>query len=46
MAQLNAEITIAICYSIFWVVIAILILYPKMSYKRIQKRIDTLKRNK
>lgn len=46
MAQLNAEITIAICYSIFWVVIAILILYPKMSYKRIQKRIDSLKRNK
>jgi hypothetical protein len=46
MAQLNAEITIAICYATFWVMIAILIIYPKFSMKRIQKRIDSLKRNK
>lgn len=46
MAQLNAEITIGICYAIFWVVITIFIFYPKFSFKRIQKRINSLKRNK
>ena len=35
-------ITISISYALFWIVIVILILYPKLSKRKIQKRINKL----
>ncbi|KKN00786.1 hypothetical protein LCGC14_1134350 [marine sediment metagenome] len=37
--------TIIICYLFFWSVIIILILYPKIRLKKIQKRIQNLEKN-
>jgi len=34
--------TIGISYALFWFVIVILILYPKLSKRKIQKRINKL----
>lgn len=34
--------TISISYTLFWLVIIILILYPKLSKRKIQKRINKL----
>lgn len=38
-------ITISISYILFWTVIIILILYPKLRLKRILKRIKNLEKN-
>jgi len=48
MSYLIEDITtISISYALFWFVIAILILYPKLSKRKIQKRINKLnERNK
>ena len=37
--------TIIISYLLFWSVIIILILYPKIRLKKIQKRIQNLEKN-
>lgn len=43
MSELIMDIIImSISYALFWLVIVILILYPKLSKKKIQKRIDKL----
>ncbi|KKM26875.1 hypothetical protein LCGC14_1580370 [marine sediment metagenome] len=38
-------ITITISYLLFWSVIILLILYPKLQLKKIQKRIHNLEKN-
>ena len=38
-------ITISISYILFWAVILILILYPKLRLKKILKRIKNLEKN-
>ena len=45
MAEIYLDfITIAICYTLFWVIIIILILYPKLKLKKTLKRIKFLKK--
>lgn len=39
------SITMAIGYALFWIVIIILILYPKLRIRKLKKRINNLKRN-
>ena len=38
-------ITISISFALFWGVIIILILYPKLKLRKIQKRINNLTKN-
>ncbi len=38
-------ITISISYALFWGVIVILILYPKLKLRKTLKRINNLKKN-
>jgi len=38
-------ITICVSYILFWVIIIILILYPKLRLKKILKRIKNLEKN-
>ncbi|KKK43083.1 hypothetical protein LCGC14_0995680 [marine sediment metagenome] len=38
-------VTITISYLLFWIVIIVLILYPKLKLKKIQKRIQNLEKN-
>jgi hypothetical protein len=43
MSELIKDITtMSISYALFWFIIIILVLYPKLSKKKIQKRIDKL----
>jgi uncharacterized membrane protein YciS (DUF1049 family) len=43
MSELIMDIIImSISYALFWLVIVILILYPKLSKRKIQKRINKL----
>jgi hypothetical protein len=43
MSELTLDITtMSISYVLFWLVIIILILYPKLSKRKIQKRINRL----
>ena len=41
----NDLITISVSYVLFWAVIIILILYPKLRLRKIKKRIKTLEKN-
>lgn len=43
--QYQDIITITICYSLFWGVIIILILYPKLRLRKILKRIENFEKN-
>jgi len=38
-------ITITISYVLFWLVVVILILYPKLWLRKIKKRINNLEKN-
>ncbi|MFW9952485.1 MAG: hypothetical protein ACFFKA_20385 [Candidatus Thorarchaeota archaeon] len=38
------SITMAISYTLFWVIIIILILYPKLRIRKLKKRINKLER--
>ncbi|NHJ20961.1 MAG: heme exporter protein CcmD [Candidatus Lokiarchaeota archaeon] len=47
MSELMKDLTtMSISYALFWFVILILILYPKLSKRKIQKRINRLNQNK
>jgi len=46
MSELIKDITtMIISYALFWFVILILILYPKLSKRKIQKRINQLNKS-
>jgi hypothetical protein len=45
MAQIYLDIsTMVFCYLIFWILVILLILYPKLKLKKISKRIKMLKK--
>jgi len=47
MSELILDIaTISISYVLFWLVIIILILYPKLSKRKVQRRLNRLNQNK
>ncbi|MHA1239559.1 MAG: heme exporter protein CcmD [Promethearchaeota archaeon] len=46
MSELILDITtISISYALFWLVIIILILYPKLAKRKIEKRLNRLNQN-
>ncbi len=47
MSEVILDITtISISYVLFWLVIIILILYPKLSKRKVQRRLNRLNQNK
>ena len=47
MSELILDITtISISYVLFWLLIIILILYPKLSKRKVQRRLNRLNQNK
>ncbi len=47
MSELILDITtISISYALFWLVVIILILYPKLSKRKVEKRLKRLNQNK
>ena len=47
MSELILDITtISISYVLFWLMIIILILYPKLSKRKVQRRLNRLNQNK
>ncbi|MBY9009500.1 MAG: heme exporter protein CcmD [Candidatus Lokiarchaeota archaeon] len=47
MSELTLDITtISISYALFWLVIIILILYPKLSKRKVERRLNRLNQNK
>ncbi|MFX0049132.1 MAG: hypothetical protein ACFE8G_13375 [Candidatus Hermodarchaeota archaeon] len=46
MSELIKDITtMSISYALFWFIIIILIIYPKLSKRKIQKRVNKLNQN-
>ena len=47
MSELMLDITtISISYALFWLVVIILILYPKLSKRKVERRLNRLNQNK
>jgi len=47
MSELILDITtISISYVLFWLMIIVLILYPKLSKRKVQRRLNRLNQNK
>ncbi len=47
MSELILDITtISISYVLFWIVVIILILYPKLSKRKVERRLNKLNQNK
>ncbi|MFX1447716.1 MAG: heme exporter protein CcmD [Promethearchaeota archaeon] len=46
MSELIKDITtMSISYALFWFIIIVLIIYPKLSKRKIQKRVNKLNQN-
>jgi len=47
MSELTLDITtISISYVLFWIMIILLILYPKLSKRKVERRLNRLNQNK
>ena len=47
MSELILDITtISVSYVLFWLMITILILYPKLSKRKVERRLNRLNQNK